>query len=576
MKLHNINKVLGVGLAALLLTACTDGNDWSVDSSKARLFSVSNSDISIESDMTDATITFKTSKGATSYKLEMSTDELNDNVAEGATANSKVYTYDAKEAVDSKITAKITGLKKDTRYWLRIRSVTDGKNPSNWTYYNKNNHAYFKTKAEQIFNTVTYFASKTLNPKNLKEDEVTLTWKLEADGSQTAVTHLLLTVNGNEQTITLDATDQAARSKTLKYADYGITAGSDFNIKIYNSDDKRGEFSLTAPAPRPAGLHELDETTETIESLIAAGTGDLIIGIKPSKADPAKDDESTSIDQINLAGVTIPSSVTSITLYGLAGGDKRRINFTGSIKYSGNLSKIRFENLYLNTDTEKSIIDMTGISSETTVDAIEFENVSFPNLKKGCAVRLRNTGINTHVKKIYMNNVWVHQQTGIQFIYTKDTNQAIDEIEIKNSTFSNMNNTFIDVEKPATCNKITISDCTFYSAFGKDKYLVNAKDMVPAPTIEVYRSIFAASKEVRGIQAKGVNNEEAYNFNTCYMASDYTFTINTDTGKPKNPIFGNNVSSSTNIMKYCKEGRYTVTDATIEAGDPRWMEPADD
>ena len=583
MKLHNINKVLGVGLAALLLTACTDGNDWSVDSSKARLFSVSNSDISIESDMTDATITFKTSKGATSYKLEMSTDELNDNVAEGATANSKVYTYDAKEAVDSKITAKITGLKKDTRYWLRIRSVTDGKNPSNWTYYNKNNHAYFKTKAEQIFNTTTSFATKTIPAKNLKESEVTLTWKLEADGSQTAVTHLLLTVNGNEQTITLDATDQAARSKTLKYADYGITAGSDFNIKIYNSDDKRGEFSLTAPAARPAGLHEL-ATGETIEGLISAGTGDIIIGI------PASTSDDPTTDMITVPGITIPATVTSVTLYGLAGGAPRLLNFTKQIAFASdvtNISKIRFENLQIQTSAKfGGFIYPNGTSNALTIDAIEFEEITIPKLPQSSLIQLNNANGVT-VKKLYINHLYGKDLTDkdTRFIYANNNNNVFEEIEINKSTFVGMKNAMFDNNGKGTFKKIVLNDVTIYNSIGSGKYFVSAKNTNPAPTVEAYRTIFAKSygATCRGIQSilKGEDVKAAYTFASSYMTTDFVLETKKDdtTGELvlQMPFYvGNSVGASTKIMKDPKNGNYTITDATIEGGDPRWMEPADD
>ena len=583
MKLHNINKVLGVGLAALLLTACTDGNDWSVDSSKARLFSVSNSDISIESDMTDATITFKTSKGATSYKLEMSTDELNDNVAEGATANSKVYTYDAKEAVDSKITAKITGLKKDTRYWLRIRSVTDGKNPSNWTYYNKNNHAYFKTKAEQIFSTTTYFATKTINPKNLKEDEVTLTWKTEADGSNPAVTHLLLTVNGNEQTITLDDTDKTARKKTLKYADYGITAGSTFDIKILNGDDKRGEFSLTAPKARPAGLHELADG-ETIKGLIEAGSGDVIIGIPASTADDA------TLDKISIAGITIPSSVTSVTLYGLAGGAPRLLDFTKQIAFASdvtNISKIRFENLQIQTSAKfGGLIYPNGTTAALTIDAIEFEEITIPKLPQSSLIQLNNANGVT-VKKLYINHLNGIDLTDkdTRFVYANNNNNVFEEIEINSSTFAGIKNAIFDNNGKGTFKKIVISDVTFYNCVGSGKYFISAKNTDPAPTVEVYRTIFAKSygATCRGIQSilKGEDVKAAYTFASSFMTSDFVLETKKDeaTGELvlQMPFYvGTSVASSTKIMKAPKEGNYTITDATVEGGDPRWIEPVDD
>ena len=583
MKLHIINKVLGVGVAALLLTACTDGNDWSVDSSKARLFSVSNSDISIESDMTDATITFKTSKGATSYKLEMSTDELNDNVAEGATANSKVYTYDAKEAVDSKITAKITGLKKDTRYWLRIRSVTDGKNPSNWTYYNKNNHAYFKTKAEQIFSTTTYFATKTINPKNLKEDEVTLTWKTEADGSNPAVTHLLLTVNGNEQTITLDDTDKTARKKTLKYADYGITAGSTFDIKILNGDDKRGEFSLTAPKARPAGLHELADG-ETIKGLIEAGSGDVIIGIPASTADDA------TLDKISIAGITIPSSVTSVTLYGLAGGAPRLLDFTKQIAFASdvtNISKIRFENLQIQTSAKfGGLIYPNGTTAALTIDAIEFEEITIPKLPQSSLIQLNNANGVT-VKKLYINHLNGIDLTDkdTRFVYANNNNNVFEEIEINSSTFAGIKNAIFDNNGKGTFKKIVISDVTFYNCVGSGKYFISAKNTDPAPTVEVYRTIFAKSygATCRGIQSilKGEDVKAAYTFASSFMTSDFVLETKKDeaTGELvlQMPFYvGTSVASSTKIMKAPKEGNYTITDATVEGGDPRWIEPVDD
>lgn len=581
MKLHNISKVLGVGIAALLLTACKDGNDWSVDSSKARVFSVSSTDISIDREMTQATVTFKPTKGVENYTLEVSPSELNDNVVEGAAAGTKVINISSKEVnKEGKIEYTITGLKKDTRYWLRVRSNASGKTASKWTYYeDSSKHRYFKTKAEQIFSTFTHYGKKTCNPKCLKEDEVILKWKADEGSETAAVTHLVLTVAKNAPTtITLDATDIAARSKTLKYADYGIGTSTTFNVIIYNGDDKRGEFTLTSPKARPAGLHELNEDAgETIQDLIQNGSGDIIIGIPASNADIANDEESTRDDQIDVPAIQIPQGVTSVTIYGLAGGVSRRLNFTGSITFATNLTKLRFENVYLNSANGKSIIDQTGVEGHFTIDAVEFDDVYSPTLSKAAYVRLRNTPSGCTIKKLYLNHVWINNQSGIQFIYTKDADNHINEIEITNSTFTNMNHSFIDVSEKATCNSIKISDVTFYNIIGSGRYFINAKLMEPAPTVECYRSIFAKgnASAVRGIQSTVESNEAAYNFSTCYMTSD--FKLEEKEGKLVFPFFvGTSVPSSSKIFKDTKERRFTVIDATIEGGDPRWIEPTDD
>ena len=85
MKLHILNKVLGLGFIALCLAGCTDGNDWSTDASKSRMFSVSGNDISIVRYMTELDITFTPVKGAEAYTLEISRDTLYDEIEVGAT-----------------------------------------------------------------------------------------------------------------------------------------------------------------------------------------------------------------------------------------------------------------------------------------------------------------------------------------------------------------------------------------------------------------------------------------------------------------------------------------------------------
>lgn len=583
MKLHNISKVLGVGIAALLLTACKDGNDWSVDSSKARVFSVSSTDISIDREMTQATVTFKPTKGVENYTLEVSPSELNDNVVEGAAAGTKVINISSKEVnKEGKIEYTITGLKKDTRYWLRVRSNASGKTASKWTYYeDSSKHRYFKTKAEQIFSTYTYFATKTISPKQLKENEVILKWKADEGSETAAVTHLVLTVGKNEPTtITLDATDIAARSKTLKYADYGIGANTEFNVIIYNNDDKRGEFTLTSPKERPAGLHVLDETTETIEGLIAAATGNIAIGIP---ATPEKDSEGNTITDpidaaISVSTITIPEGV-SVTLYGLPGGLPRCIKLTKNMEVGGNHGWIRFENLQINDDGAKYIFNQ---KTECNIDEVSFTNVSLYKFANS-VVRLSSDSPNKRIKKLTMDYCLVENQKGGAFIYNNNAATSFfNEITITNSTFNGLEHSFINVAK-SEASKIVISNVTFYNIIGNDRYFIDANEV--ETTIECNRCIFAKTnnKNAKGIRTKFTELEDEasrtnYSFGTSYMTSDFTFKIgeNNDvrTGRPFSA--GTTVPSSSKIFKEPKEGNFMLTEASIEGGDPRWIEPTDD
>ena len=574
MKINIINIVLGVSFTALLLTACTDGNDWSTDPSKERLFSVSSNEISITRYMDKLGFIFKAVKGAESYEMELSRDTLTDEKDVNANGTSIVRNLTPDEIKD---TIWITNLKKDTRYYFRVRNIAPGKNPSKWSYYKDSKNRYYaKTKAEQLFSTAKSFAQTVIKPTDLFQDSLRLRWKKD-DGSETAAVDHVVISQGSQQIASISFNDdqKSKRICVIKYSDYGMTANTSYNFKLYNGDDKRGELNVTTPKALPTGIHILDtDAGETIEGLVTGGTGDVVIGIPPT----AENEEDPETDKITINKFLIPTAVNSVTFYGLPGGLPRYLDFAGSITFEGNLSKIRFENIQVASNNEKSIIDQTGITTEngTSIDIVEFENVTMPILKKSAIVRLRNSSGAT-IKTLSLNNVYVMEQNGIQFIYTKDAKNAIENIVIKNSTFSNMNHSFIDVSEKANGNTVSISDVTFYKIIGSGRYFVNNKQLTPAPVVEVSRSIFAKSNAsaVRCIQSTVEDNAAAYNFSTCYMTSDFKFEEKE--GKLQFPFYvGSSVSASTKIMKDPKNGNFTITDNTVEGGDPRWIQLEED
>ena len=120
MNIHeHITAVLGSALVS-----CTDGNDWGIDSAYDRLFGVNAEKISVTAEDLTAEVTFNTVKDAEYYIIEVSTDSLYDDVAMGG-ANAKVFGAN-KEITKSPYT--LEQLVGDTRYYLRMKSMADGKN----------------------------------------------------------------------------------------------------------------------------------------------------------------------------------------------------------------------------------------------------------------------------------------------------------------------------------------------------------------------------------------------------------------------------------------------------------------
>src|SRR5574344_1780384 len=142
--MKTLKNIFGTAALALMgismLASCTDGNDWSVDSAYDRLFGPTGS-ISVTAQETKAAISFTKISGATAYEVEYSTDSLYlDDVSSSSTV--------IKLSSNSDTLRDLMG---DTKYYLRLRSVADGKNSSKWVYYQSGTKSYFTTKAEQIF-----------------------------------------------------------------------------------------------------------------------------------------------------------------------------------------------------------------------------------------------------------------------------------------------------------------------------------------------------------------------------------------------------------------------------------------
>ena len=164
--MKNIKNMVMSGAVALLTAtsfiACTDGNDWEVDSSYDRLFHSTQSSLSVTPTATTAEVSFGKTPNTTYYIMQVSKDSLFDGVDESAIV---IKTF----GEDGSITTTpytLTGLAGDTKYYFRMKGRYVPQNvpagaeecpnyqpkESHWVYPKKFS---FKTKAEQIFNAVT-------------------------------------------------------------------------------------------------------------------------------------------------------------------------------------------------------------------------------------------------------------------------------------------------------------------------------------------------------------------------------------------------------------------------------------
>lgn len=202
-----------IALAALSFAACTDKNDWEVDSSYNRLFSITKVSASVYA--TQVELTWSSNSGAEYYVIEVSTDSLYDAVLSGASNGSIVYGED-KSIKKSPYT--LTDLESSTKYYLRVKSLSSTALESKWFYYT--NYS-FVTKSEQIIEEVT-----------VGHTDVTLKWP-----SNSKVTRILILKGGSVVKVQ-DLTSDEITAGTATVAE--LDSDTDYTAQLMNETKIRG------------------------------------------------------------------------------------------------------------------------------------------------------------------------------------------------------------------------------------------------------------------------------------------------------------------------------------------------
>lgn len=540
------NKIIGIAMSGMIglgMVSCIDGNDWGVDSSYARLFAVNSGDISVSAEDIQASVSFAGISGTEYYVIEVSTDSLYDDIAMGG-PNAIVFGQN-KEITSSP--ALLTGLMGDTRYFLRIKSMSDTVKESIWSYYNDGKS--FKTLAEQIFNSAT--------DADRFEDHINLSWTPGAE-----VTHILVSATGmDDVTRNLSADEIAAGACTVS----NLNASTAYTFVIYNGETKRGTLNISTTAAMPSGDYKyelpagvtvidqilMDELYANAQAVTGSSVASVTIGI------PA----GTTIDYVGVdpetgenAAVTLAEGF-SVTFFGLSGGEKPVLNFVKSLDISGSHAYIRFENVAIADGGCQYLINQ---ANDSNLGELSFKQCTAANFERSI-IRTQGSGTinidNILVDDCVFTNLSSGDGYSVFYFGTATTN--VGKLDISNCTFNTTKRSFIEASKAPVTNGIFITNCTFYNNVTSGRYFMDANGQETNLTMTNTILGMSMVDTARGARTKGT-----ITFENCLRASDCLYSAN-------DIKLDADSRSSADIFADPANGDFTLK-INERLGDPRW------
>lgn len=546
MKTNKYTNMLVTGVFALALASCVDDNDWGTDSSYSRPFSPH--DISVSAEATNATIEFDRLSSVDYYLLELNQDSL------------YLDDYHGGSRIDTVRTSPyiLDELAGETVYFVRLKAVSSSTTTtaSKWSYYENGKMRSFKTKGEQIFESITS-ADRT-------ESSIRLSW---AAGE--AVTRIEVSVVDNDggktplKTVTL--TNEQIQEGACVVEDLEPT--TTYSFVIYNGTSKRGERTATTAAAMPDGdlKYTLEDgitviTTDLIKDLVAqaqAASGSTSVGVTIGiPSGKILDMHGVSSETGEKTTLTIPDGA-SITFFGLAGAEKPVLNFPKTLEIGGTHGYVRFENVVIKDDGASYLINQ---SDAMQVEEISFKDCEISDLSRSL-VRLQGSSVKTIGTVSIDNCVVTNQGAGAYaFLYWNNAAYTVSNVNITNSTFNTMLHSFADVQKSST-GAFNISNCTFYNVVASSRYFLDARSGV---NVTVQNTIFGKTNGdgVNGIRLTGTTPTiiDVYKTSDCNFSS-YGFTAD----RSETPVL------STELFANPDEGDFTILENKLKSlGDPRW------
>lgn len=527
-------------LASMVAVSCTEGNDWEIDSSYDRLFSVNSNNISVSEEATTAEVKWDLSKDAEYYIIEVSTDSLYDAIAMNG-ENAIVYGED-KTVTESPY--QLTNLAADTKYFLRIKSMSSVKNESKWSYYTDYS---FTTKTEQLFEEVAN--------EDISDKTITLHWTPGAE-----VDYIEITDNNGTSVkkVTLDDTAKSEGTVTID----GLEQLTSYTATLYLGTTKRGVVSFVTNATVPDAdytvyLAATDSLNNTLFETMAEAGYQTVNVVLAAGASYNNDNS-----------INIPDGM-SVTFFGLPGASQTIISVK-NFDYAGNHEFIHFENVELNGEHGDYAFNQ---SEAANVGEIKFSN-SFIHGFKNAPFRMKDSDVKV-VNNLIFDNCIVYGSSKRSYslihIDAGSGKGKVENISFTNSTVVYTGKCFIYC-KNTDFTSLKLADCTFSKVIGVGDYFLDCSKNTYGPSngISIENCIFGSSsvvpaegEKINGIRAKGdVTVSNSYATNDMYITNNPIANLSSYEGGEAD-LFLNHAGYDFTIIDNSFPGK-------TSCGDPRW------
>ncbi len=228
-----MNKIIKNIAAALpmlaFLAACTETNDWTVDSSINRQPSLSTFEVTPDSVELTMAVKFETQKSASGYEIQISTDSLKEGFDE-STDYANLKTIKVEKTTSGSLDIDYgTGDNQypwveNTTYYMRVRSLSDGKDKSKW----------FTSGIMGDVKSVKMTPMFTVSGLDISADEVTLHW-IKKYKSGTPEYIAMVDAEGTETREDLSTEEKEKAEKTIT----GLEGGATYTFYICDAEGNK-------------------------------------------------------------------------------------------------------------------------------------------------------------------------------------------------------------------------------------------------------------------------------------------------------------------------------------------------
>jgi len=410
----------------------------------------------------------------------VSKDSLYDEVAMGG-SNAKVFEVKTSEGTSSSTyVTTLTDLDNNTEYYLRIKSVAEGKNESKWSYYKDGD--CFKTKSEQIVTSVVPGSTTvTVNFKPGCTVDKAYIYTSETDSTGYDVT----------------AAELEEGVKTIS----GLTPQTTYTVALFNGTVKRGYASFTTTEAYPDGYSIITIADgDDINAKLTESTSDKVVVVFPQGL--TYEFPTGADGNVTENATVVPANIKSIYFWGAAGETKPTFKAKG-ISLAGDVDIVRFYNL--NLENEGTSADyIINQSAGVTINSIEIEKCTVSNTRGVVRAKSGDAGAinNVNISDCVISNIGSY---GV--VNTKEiTSFTVGTITISNSTVYGVNGNAV-VNTIQDNVKIVVENCTFNNCTvgGKSFFDINKKSGV---TIDLTNVIIGTyynsdgSKTIKGCSVK--------------------------------------------------------------------------